>query len=118
MQMAAVEALNNPESWYDTVNETYKERRKIAISVMEILKCKFSNDQAGLFIWGRLPDEVESCEAFVEDILVKANVFVTPGFIFGSKGERYIRISLCASNERLNEARERIANHLPISNNQ
>jgi aspartate/methionine/tyrosine aminotransferase len=118
MQMAAVEALNNPESWYDTVNETYKERRKIAISIMEILKCKFSLDQIGLFIWGRLPDEVESCEAFVEDILVKANVFLTPGFIFGSKGERYIRISLCASNQRLNEARERIANHLPITNNQ
>ncbi len=108
MQMAAVEALSNPESWYDTVNETYKERRKIAVSIMEILKCKFSNDQVGLFIWGRLPDEVESCEAFIEEILVKANVFMTPGFIFGSNGERYIRISLCASNERLKEARERI----------
>jgi len=109
MQMAAVEALNNPESWYDKVNETYKERRKIAVSIMEILKCKFSHDQVGLFIWGRLPDEVESCETFIEEILVKANVFLTPGFIFGSNGERYIRISLCASIEKLKEARERIA---------
>jgi len=109
MQLAAVEALNNPESWYDTVNNVYKERRQSAESIMEILKCRFSHDQTGLFVWGRLQDEIESCEAFIEEILLKAHVFLTPGFIFGSMGERYIRISLCASNERLNEARERIA---------
>jgi len=108
MQMAAVEALNNPESWYDSVNKVYKERRKSAESIMEILKCKFSRDQIGLFVWGRLPDEIESCEAFVEEILDKAHVFLTPGFIFGSKGDRYIRISLCADDKRLKEARERI----------
>ena len=108
LQMAAAEALNNPESWYETVNNVYKERRKIAESIMEILKCRFSNDQTGLFVWGRLQDEIKSCEAFIEEILVKAHVFLTPGFIFGSMGERYIRISLCASNERLKEARERI----------
>ena len=108
LQMAAAEALENPESWYETVNNVYKERRKIAESIMEILKCRFSNDQTGLFVWGRLQDEIKSCEAFIEEILVKAHVFLTPGFIFGSMGERYIRISLCASNERLKEARERI----------
>jgi len=108
MQMAAVEALNNPESWYDTVNKVYKERRQSAESIMKILKCRFSHDQTGLFVWGRLQDEIESCEAFIEEILIKAHVFLTPGFIFGSMGERYIRISLCASNERLKEAGERI----------
>ena len=110
LQMAAAEALNNPESWYESVNNVYKERRKIAESIMEILKCRFSHDQTGLFVWGRLQDEIKSCEAFIEEILVKAHVFLTPGFIFGSMGERYIRISLCASNERLKEAEERIVN--------
>jgi aspartate/methionine/tyrosine aminotransferase len=111
LQLAAVEALNNPESWYDTVNKAYKERRKAAESIMELLKCNFDKNQVGLFVWGRIPDEIESCEAFVEEMLNKAHVFLTPGFIFGSQGNRYIRISLCADNERLEEARRRIKNH-------
>jgi LL-diaminopimelate aminotransferase len=109
MQMAAVEALNNPEVWYDKVNEVYAERRKTSESIMDLLRCRFSKDQSGLFVWGRLPEEIESCERFVEEILNNAHVFLTPGFIFGSQGDRYIRISLCATNERLKEARERIA---------
>lgn len=117
LQLAAAEALNNPESWYDTVNKVYKERRKTAESIMKLLRCKFSSEQTGLFVWGRLPDETVSCEGFVEDILNKSHVFITPGFIFGSMGERYIRISLCADDERLKEARERIANQSPITKN-
>jgi aspartate/methionine/tyrosine aminotransferase len=112
LQLAAVEALSNPESWYDTVNRAYKERRKAAGSIMELLRCNFNKDQVGLFVWGRIPDEIESCEEFVEEILNKAHVFLTPGFIFGSQGNRYIRISLCADNERLEEARRRIKNLL------
>lgn len=108
MQMAAVEALNNPEVWYDKVNEVYIERRKTSESIMDLLGCKFSKDQSGLFVWGRIPDEIESCERFVEEILNKAHVFITPGFIFGSNGDRYIRISLCADDKRLKEARKRI----------
>jgi aspartate/methionine/tyrosine aminotransferase len=110
LQLAAVEALNNPPSWYDTVNKTYRERRKTAESIMELLGCVFNKDQTGLFVWGRIPEEIESCEEFVEEILNKAHVFLTPGFIFGSQGDRYIRISLCADNERLEEARQRIKN--------
>jgi aspartate/methionine/tyrosine aminotransferase len=110
LQLAAVEALSNPESWYDTVNRAYKERRKAAESIMKLLRCNFNKDQAGLFVWGRIPDEIESCEEFIEEILNKAHVFLTPGFIFGSQGDRYIRISLCADNERLEEARRRIKN--------
>ncbi|MCX6256204.1 MAG: aminotransferase class I/II-fold pyridoxal phosphate-dependent enzyme, partial [Bacteroidia bacterium] len=110
LQMAAVEALNNPETWYDKVNEVYIERRKTSESIMDLLGCRFSKDQSGLFVWGRLPDKIESCEIFVEEILNKAHVFLTPGFIFGSQGERYVRISLCADNERLKEAKKRIAN--------
>jgi len=108
LQLAAAEALSNPESWYDDVNKTYRERRETAESIMELLRCKFSKDQSGLFVWGRLPDETVSCEEFVEEILNKAHVFITPGFIFGSMGERYLRISLCAENKRLKEAKRRI----------
>jgi aspartate/methionine/tyrosine aminotransferase len=108
LQLAAAEALGNPESWYDTVNKVYKERRKTAESIMELLRCKFRREQTGLFVWGRLPDETVSCEEFVEEILNKTHVFITPGFIFGSMGERYIRISLCADNERLKVAKGRI----------
>jgi LL-diaminopimelate aminotransferase len=108
LQLAAAEALGNPESWYDEVNKTYRERRETAESIMGLLRCKFSRDQTGLFVWGRLPDETVNCEEFVEEILNKAHVFITPGFIFGSMGERYLRISLCAENKRLKEAKRRI----------
>jgi len=108
LQLAAAEALGNPESWYDDVNKRYRERRETAESIMELLRCRFSKDQTGLFVWGRIPDETGNCEGFVEEILNKAHVFLTPGFIFGTMGERYIRISLCAENKRLKEARGRI----------
>ena len=108
MQMAAIEALNNPDSWYDTVNSVYKKRRVIVEEIMEILNCSFDKSQVGLFVWGRLPDEIVSCESYIEEILNKSHVFITPGFIFGKNGERYIRISLCASEKRLMEAKERL----------
>lgn len=108
MQLAAAEALNNPESWYDTVNLTYRKRRRTAEAIMELLDCRFNPDQTGLFLWGRIPENILECETFVEDILRKAHVFLTPGFIFGSRGERFVRISLCATEERLEEARKRI----------
>lgn len=108
MQLAAAEALNNPESWYDTVNLTYRKRRRTAEAIMELLDCRFNPDQTGLFLWGRIPENILECETFVEDILQKAHVFLTPGFIFGSRGERFVRISLCATEERLEEARKRI----------
>lgn len=108
MQLAAVEALQNPESWYDTVNLTYRERRVKAEAIMDLLGCRFNAEQTGLFLWGRLPDGSPGAEPFVENILQKAHVFLTPGFIFGSRGEGYIRISLCATGERLEEARQRI----------
>ena len=109
MQMAAVEALNNQESWYDSVNSVYTGRRKIVEGIMDLLKCRYNKSQVGLFLWGRIPDDISSCEMYVEDILLKSLVFITPGFIFGKKGERYIRISLCATEEKLIEAKNRIA---------
>lgn len=108
LQMAAAEALNNPESWYDTVNSTYRKRRHAAEDIMNLLGCRFNPDQTGLFLWGRIPETSAGAESMVEDILQRAHVFLTPGFIFGSRGERHVRISLCATEERLEEARRRI----------
>ncbi len=108
VQMAAASALYNPESWYDKVNEVYRKRRKTVEAIMDLLGCRYDEKQVGLFLWGRIPANIESCEDFVEDILNRNHVFITPGFIFGKNGERYIRISLCATEERLKEALDRL----------
>jgi LL-diaminopimelate aminotransferase len=112
LQVAAIEALNNPPSWYNKVNSVYIQRRKIVEEIMGNLNCRYDKDQVGLFLWGRLPENIASCEEFVEEILNKAHVFLTPGFIFGSKGDRYIRISLCADEKILIEAKKRITDYL------
>jgi LL-diaminopimelate aminotransferase len=112
MQMAAVEALSNQESWFESVNSVYIQRRKIVEEIMDLLKCRYDKSQVGLFLWGHIPDNISNCEMYVENILLKTLVFITPGFIFGNKGERYIRISLCATEERLIEAKNRIASLL------
>jgi LL-diaminopimelate aminotransferase len=112
MQVAAAEALNNPPDWYDKVNSHYVSRRKIVEGIMDILGCRYDKKQVGLFVWGRIPDSIKDCESFVEDVLNKVNVFLTPGFIFGSNGERYIRISLCADETTLTEAKDRIKKYL------
>lgn len=120
MQMAAVEALKNKEPWFNSVNEVYRRRRKIVEEIMQILKCHYDPSQVGLFVWGRIPDDIINCESFIEEILNKSHVFITPGFIFGNCGERFIRISLCATEDRLNEAKLRIENLLSaqqINNN-
>jgi LL-diaminopimelate aminotransferase len=112
MQKAAVEALNNQESWYGLINSVYSKRRRIVEEIMTLLKCRYDKSQVGLFIWGRIPDEIKDCESWIEDLLMKTLVFITPGFIFGRNGERYIRISLCATEEKLNEARKRLELYL------
>jgi len=116
LQMAATDALNNPPEWYDKINIVYKKRRKIVEEIMGILDCKYDKGQVGLFIWGRIPGEIINCELYVEEILNKAHVFITPGFIFGNRGDRYIRISLCAGESTLLEAKNRIMSY--ISENQ
>ena len=110
MQLAAVEALSNPASWYDEINSVYRRRRKIAKEIMETLGCSFNPEQTGLFLWGRIPEKIKSCEEFTDRLLKKAHLFITPGFIFGKNGERYIRISLCMNEETLLKAKERVTN--------
>ena len=108
MQFAAVEALNAPAEWYQNMNKIYQNRRDLAGQIMTALGCSFNEKQVGLFLWGRISDEVENAEYLSEKVLHEANVFVTPGFIFGSQGDRYIRLSLCCKNEQLEEALNRI----------
>jgi hypothetical protein len=112
MQMAAVEALGNPESWYDEVNAVYSKRRTIVEEIMTLLGADYDKSQVGLFLWGRIPDSIVSCDDYIEDILNKTHVFITPGFIFGENGQRYIRISLCATEKRLIEAKERLEKNI------
>lgn len=108
LMLAAAKALEADKSWHDSVNEVYASRRKIAEEIMTTLGCTFDPSQSGLFLWGRLQDESITTEELADRLLHEAKVFITPGFIFGSNGERYIRISLCATNERMQEALERI----------
>lgn len=105
---AAIEALSCNDEWYKDLNAVYAQRRKVAEAIMAELGCTFDESQRGLFLWGRIPKSAESSEAFADNILYNARVFLTPGFIFGSNGERYIRISLCATEEKMKEALDRI----------
>lgn len=108
LQAAAIKALGNPDSWYEKVNSVYARRRKIVEEIMDILKCEFDKSQTGMFVWGEIPKDIADCEEFIEGILSRTHVFITPGFIFGKNGSRYLRISLCANEKRLQEAKERL----------
>ena len=106
--LAAVEALRCDSDWFDELNAVYARRRRVAERIMDALGCTFDPRQRGLFLWGKIPDAAESSEKFADNILYNARVFITPGFIFGSNGERFIRISLCATEEKMEEALTRI----------
>lgn len=109
LQLAATEAFHNSDQWHAEFNrELYGNRRAVAEEIMKVLGCTFDPTQVGMFLWGRIPDSLEDVESLTEKILHEARVFLTPGFIFGSNGSRYIRISLCATEEKLKEALQRI----------
>ena len=110
IQLAAAEALNdNDEAWHREYNiEVYKRRRGIAEEIMRALGCTFKQKQVGMFLWGRIPEYYVDVEELTERVLHEARVFITPGFIFGENGKRYVRISLCAKEEKLEEALRRI----------
>ena len=110
IQLAAAEALTqNTEEWHREANiNTYRRRRDIAEQIMTALGCTFDPQQVGMFLWGRIPDSYADVEELTERVLHEARVFITPGFIFGSNGSRYIRISLCAKDEKIREALRRV----------
>ena len=109
IQLAAAEAYNNSDEWHREANmETYGRRRRLAEAIMQELGCEYGGEQVGMFLWGKIPDHYATAEELTEKVLHDARVFITPGFIFGSNGERYIRISLCAKDEKMEEALKRI----------
>ncbi|MBP5484400.1 MAG: aminotransferase class I/II-fold pyridoxal phosphate-dependent enzyme [Bacteroidaceae bacterium] len=109
VQLAAAEAYRNTDEWHRQFNiDTYAERRTIAEDIMKVLGCRFDPSQQGMFLWGRIPDSIGDVEELTERVLHEARVFITPGFIFGSNGRRFIRISLCAKPEKMREALNRI----------
>ena len=109
LQLAAAKAYSNSGEWHEQANyTTYRNRRLLAEKIMTTLGCSFDPDQVGMFLWGRIPSHYSNVEELTEKVLHEARVFITPGFIFGSNGERYIRISLCAKEDKLQEALTRV----------
>lgn len=108
LMLAAARALDQGDDWHRGLNRVYARRRAIAERIMSALGCSFDPTQSGLFLWGRIDDPAVTSEELADRILREARVFITPGFIFGDNGRHYIRISLCASEERLAEALDRI----------
>ncbi len=115
LQHAATEALKNGNDWFQKQNSIYQKRQQAACKILDELGCTYSSKQSGLFVWAKAPDPIADVEKWIDEILYATKVFITPGFIFGEAGRRFIRISLCATEEKLNEALARIkefkANH-------
>ena len=112
VQEAAVVALSQGQEWFESLNRIYESRRKEVWKLMDLLECTYDKASSGMFVWGEIPKHISSGEAYAESVLQKAKVFITPGFIFGSNGDRYIRISLCSEIEIFQEAKNRIAEYL------
>ena len=108
IQKGAIEALKCSSEWFSTLNNVYKERRDLVWKLAEALNCTYDENATGLFVWAKLPADVKA-EAYIDLILKEKSIFLTPGTIFGSQGEGYIRFSLCAQTEDLQEAIARVS---------
>ncbi len=107
IQKGAIAALNSPKSWYDNLNEVYKTRRELVWQLATKLNCTYSKEASGLFVWAKTPNK-QKAEAFIDKLLHDKSLFITPGTVFGTQGEGYIRFSLCATTEEIEEAIARI----------
>ncbi len=108
LQLAAAAALQLDEKWHNSVNAIYKKRQAKVFELLTLLQCSFNDQQAGMFVWAAVPPAYENGFALSDKVLKEANVFLTPGGIFGSNGSGYVRVSLCATEEKIAEAVERI----------
>lgn len=109
-QLAAAKALSLGKEWHDEVNTIYRARREKVFELLQLLNCQFSKEQVGMFVWARVPASYKDGYVLSDEVLYKSNVFITPGGIFGSAGDQYIRVSLCAPVEKFEEAIRRINN--------
>lgn len=112
VQHAAAKALSLDKSWYESLNKEYTARRVKVYEIMDLLGCQYNQNQVGLFVWAKIPSQYENSYILADDVLYKSKVFITPGGIFGSAGEQYIRISLCGKIETLEAAIERLKANL------
>lgn len=110
LQLAAAKALELDAEWHNKINSIYKSRREKAFELLDKLQCSYSKDQAGMFVWAQIPADLLDGFALSDKVLYTHNVFITPGAIFGSAGNQYIRLSLCSTEEKITEAIKRI-NH-------
>ncbi len=110
LQLAAAKALELGQDWYDSVNEVYKKRREKVVELLDLLNCSYDKNQAGLFVWASIPGDFKDGFELSDEVLQGANVFITPGGIFGNAGNQYVRVSLCTNEEKLDEAINRIEN--------
>lgn len=108
VQLAAAKALQLPKDWYENLNHIYRKRREKVYELLNLLNCQYDKSQVGLFVWAKIPDDCADCYALADEVLYKANVFITPGGIFGTNGNQYIRVSLCGNIEDYEAAIERI----------
>lgn len=111
VQQAAVEALQNDSAWHDARNKVYAARKELVHQLLDTLHCRYQPNTVGMFVWACVPDHIADVEAYLDVLLYEAGVFITPGKIFGSQGERYLRVSLCVPAAQLEEAIKRIKNH-------
>jgi len=108
LQHAAIEALKSGDEWFAELNKVYAQRKQVAQQILDVLGCKYSTNQSGLFVWAKAPENIKDVEKWIDEILYATKVFITPGFIFGEAGRRYIRVSLCCSVDTLKEALGRV----------
>jgi LL-diaminopimelate aminotransferase len=108
VQLAAAKALGLPKEWYESVNAVYKRRRTKVHELLDLLHCKFDKEQAGMFVWAAIPPKYKTGFELSDDVLYNAHVFLTPGGIFGNAGDKYIRVSLCSTEEKIQESIERV----------
>ncbi len=108
VQLAAAKALSLGKDWYDSINKVYRERRKEVFELLDLLHCTYSKEQVGMFVWAAIPAGYESGYALSDEVLYNAHVFITPGGIFGTAGDKYVRVSLCSTAEKLEESIQRI----------
>lgn len=104
IQKGAVEALKLGKEWFDAQNEVYTRRRNLIFELADKLGCEYDKNSVGMFIWAKLPEKDTSAEVFIDKILLERHIFITPGTVFGSNGEGYIRFSLCVKEEKIREA--------------
>jgi aspartate/methionine/tyrosine aminotransferase len=110
VQHAAIEALKNHDKWHEERNNVLHKRREKVFELLKLLCCTYDENQVGMFVWAKVDTEITNGAELANKILYEANVFITPGFIFGSNGERYVRVSLCNKVENIEEAIKRIQN--------